>query len=767
MSREIHFGQWRFRPDTHVVFSTAGQVTLEPGVARLLEYFLRHPGEVLSHDRLVEEVWEGRVVSDEAVRRAVSSLRRALAVDGEASPLQTVHKAGYLAEFQPPPRELEVDDQTAARRPPGMRLMALLGMLCVAGALLWLLNIDTTATDRPGTARPPNTIAVLPFEDIGTAANDEYLSEGIAEELLGTLGRYAGFQVTARSSSFQFRGKQLDPREIGEQLGVRYLIEGSVRRDGEQLRVSATLIDAESGFLLWSQVYDRTLADLFELQIEIATAVARQLRVVLVQGGGESLLGRGPGNADAHLEDLKKTLVTPHVPDIEAYEAYLRGRHLMHQRTQTSIASAILEFKRAVSLDPDYALAYAELSLATRRGAFSGKMTNDEAIALAAPYAERAMQLDPNLPQAHAATGYVWAMPGTIATAVGHFRRAVELNPNYAEGYLFLGFFLELIGEYHESFSMQQKALQLDPLSLPANDAYASGLLGRNRLQEADRQLEKLQSLAPHYYYTSLGLQMRRSLGGQWANGLLIALEGLRYDESPSESNIISALAVGFAVIGLPQEALALPESPPTVIFTLLDMPERELAAREEKYLDERIGRPNLGLAMAYRGDYARARAPLEASWRQLDHRVTRLVFLADAAAALLAIQRAAGEGDANGALLAALRDNVRRYDQAGITRGEVLWNPYYENGLVNYLAGNHEQGLASIARAVEDGYFVRAEAAYLKVLYDDPRFASILAVQESRRVRERDKFLAVVCGDNPYQDVWRPQPETCRSWAD
>lgn len=757
MAREIHFGQWRFRPDTHVLFSTAGQVTLEPGVARLLEYFLRHPGEVLGHDRLVEAVWEGRVVSDEAVRRAVSSLRRALAVEGDASPLQTVHKAGYMAEFQPPPREVEVDDQTAARRPHAWRLMLLLGILCVAGAMLWLLYIYTTATDGPGTARPPYTIAVLPFKDIGTAANDEYLSEGIAEELLGMLGRYAGFRVTARSSSFQFRGKQRDPRDIGEQLGVRYLIEGSVRRDGEQLRVSATLIDAESGFQLWSQVYDRTLADLFELQIEMATAVARQLRVVLVQGGGESLLGRGPGNADAHLE-----FPTHHVPDIEAYEAYLRGRHLMHQRTQTSIASAILEFKRAVSLDPDYALAYAELSLATRRGAFSGKMTNDEAIALAAPYAERAMQLDPNLPQAHAATGYVWAMPGTIATAVGHFRRAVELNPNYAEGYLFLGFFLELIGEYHESFSVQQKALELDPLSLPANDAYASGLLGRNRLQEADRQLEKLHSLAPYYYYTSLALEMRQSLGGQWANGLLIALEGLRYDESPSESNIIGALAVGFAVIGLPQEALALEGPPPTVIYTLLDMPERELAARKEKYLDERLGRPNLGLALANRGDYARARAPLEASWRRLHHRVTRLVFLADAAAALLAIRRAAGEGDANGALLAALRDNVRRYDQAGITRGEVLWNRDYESGLVNYLAGNHEQGLADIARAVEDGYFVRAEAAYLKVLHDDPRFAPILAVQESRRVRERDKFLAVVCGDNPYQDVWRPQPETC-----
>lgn len=286
MSRLILFGDWQFRPDTQSLSRDGSSEMLEPRVARLLEHFLAHPGEVQTHDDLIDAVWDGRVVSNEAVRRAVSSLRHALDNGGDEHPIRTIHRKGYVAEL-PPVRE-EVEVPGPARQPGKRAYRWRIITLCTTLSLVvaaYLFNQPGRTTEEP----PPDavaggrSIAVLPFTDLSPQQHPGHFALGLADELISELARYGGFQVAARSASFRYGGDNIDARQLGRALGVRYIIEGNVRREGNRVRIDATLIDTESGYRLWSQQYDRTLSPRLELQREIAREVARTLRVVLVE----------------------------------------------------------------------------------------------------------------------------------------------------------------------------------------------------------------------------------------------------------------------------------------------------------------------------------------------------------------------------------------------------------------------------------------------------------------------------------------------------
>jgi hypothetical protein len=198
--------------------------------------------------------------------------------------------------------------------------------------------------------------------------------------------------------------------------------------------------------------------------------------------------------------------------------------------------------------------------------------------------------------------------------------------------------------------------------------------------------------------------------------------------------------------------------------------PEDAVTTVEARFAEGQIDlrvRHDLELALAGSGDYAHARPILEEKWQRSGERVTCCNrFRIDSAAALITIRRNAGEDAEADELLAALRDNVQRYRQAGITGSKLVFSVDFEEGLAAFLAGEREQGLALIARAAEDGYFILPGEAYLQTLYDDPGFAPILASQEARQARERNKFLAIVCTDNPYEEVWQPAEGTCERFA-
>ncbi len=608
-----------------------------------------------------------------------------------------------------------------------------------------LVQATTEAVTEKATETGDKSIAVLAFADLSPEGDQEYFSDGISEEILNDLAQIPDLHVTSRSSAFSFKGKDIDVPNIARQLGVANVLEGSVRKSGKRIRITAQLIDARNGFHLWSETYDRELEDIFALQDEISTAIVMALR-------GHMGLS----------DDVPPRLIA--AANSEAHEAYLRGRHLVVQSTSSGRDGAIREFEEAIRLDPGYALAHAELALAT---AFLPGIIS-EAIARAAPHAERAMVLDPTLAEAHAAAGVVAWRDSRGDDALAHFRRAIEINPNYVVVYVWMGNLLNFdLGRYDEGFRMREMAKRLDPLSLQTIVFYVQALIEKNLLEEAESELKKIASIYPHIYAYRRGSLMSR--GGNVANAVLGSLDALRINPGYTRPKV--GLAYHLAMIGLEKEALAISEYTEPYVLSYLGKSDDAVTVAEAQLAESPNSdraRQNLGVALASAGDYARARPILEEMWRRSGRRVAKRSdhFHAASAAALIAIRRDAGDEAGVAELVAAIRDNVRRYKEAGIVGDGRSFGVDYEEGLAAYLSGDRETGLALIDKGAEGGVFIPQNEAYLQSLYGDPGFAPILARQKARQAREREKVLAIICADNPYEAVWQPAEGTCEQYA-
>jgi tetratricopeptide (TPR) repeat protein len=531
---------------------------------------------------------------------------------------------------------------------------------------------------------------------------------------------------------------------VARQLNVAHVLEGSVRKMGNQVRITAQLIDARSDTHLWSETYDRELENIFAVQDEISAAIIGALKARL-------------GLA---VEAVPGVIATS---NSDAHEAYLRGRFLVAQGTQESVKAAIREFENAITLDPDYALAHAELSMAAMLG-YTG-MPEQEANALGARHAERAMALDPTLAESQAAAGWIaWVSPGGpqaghLEQALSHYENAVQINPNYSDAYNWMANILEFrLGRYKESFEMREMALRLDPLSIPAMTNHIRILLERNRFADAERELKKLDSVHPgRFAWIRNTLILPDAEAAQRALAILDEMQS-----NPQWNRGPGMLEEWIALMGLDEEVFALSEQRDPRTMRILGK-SADFVPEALAMLDDNPGPRNslvVGHVLASAGDYAGARALLEDTWQLVGRRVVP-IFPADAAAALAVIRGSAG--DSVDELLAAIRENVHQKREAGMY--EVCrprWCAIYDEGLAAFLSADYEQGLTLIREAVENGYFVLPNEAYLQALYDDSGFAPVLAAQRERQKRERDKFLAIVCSDNPYEAVWQPEGETC-----
>ena len=590
---------------------------------------------------------------------------------------------------------------------------------------------------------PEQSIAVLAFENMSGDPEQEYFSDGISEELLNLLSQLPGLRVAARTSSFQFKGQNEDITKIADALNVAHILEGSIRKSGNQLRITAQLIKADDGYHLWSRSYDRKLENVFAVQGEISADIVEALKKHL----------------GLRVETAPQVIAAANT---EAHEAYLRGRFLMVQRTGASIEGAVREFEKAIALDPDYALAHAELAIALimlDRTAYGGR-TLSNVIAMATPHFEQALALDPTLAEAQAAAGLLLQRQGYPEAALERYRQAIQIRPNYYIVQSWMADILEgELGNYSEAFAIREKLLRLDPLSVVIRVNYVNVLFLKGRLTEADRELDKIATINPNYYANYRG--RLTSLGGNWANSISSTLNALHM--TPERTNRWINLSIEFAAVGLDKEALAISENPQPTVLRMLSRPADAVKIAEFRLAEDPLsllGRRDLGLALASAGDYARARHILEEMWKRGNRRVTkRGLFRADSAAALIAIRRDTDEDAEVGELLAAIRDNVRRYHEADIVNGRwQSWDVDYEEGLGAYLSGEREKGLSLVAKAAGNGFFIP--------LYDDPGFAPIRASQESRQARERSRFLAIVCTDNPYATFWQPAEGTCEQFA-
>jgi adenylate cyclase len=377
MGQIVQFGDFRFDSESGQLWSGAEELRLTPKSTAVLKTLIGHPGQPVAKQLLFSTVWKGLVVSDDALTSCIQELRRALHDDPKQPRyIETRHRSGY-------------------------RFIAPL----------------TERATEVAPASDISTVAVLPFMDMSAGRDQDYLCEGLAEEIINALTHLAGLRVVSRTASFQFRAAGMNVGEVGRQLRVGALLEGSVRKSGNQLRVTVQLIDVATGYHRWSKRFDRELKDVFAIEDEIARSVAMNLRGSVLSGEESNALLR-PETGSA------------------AYEYYLRGRQHLPHMTQPDLLKSAAMFARAIQLDAAYAPAYAGLATA-HATLYEWFGADAEDLAKAEQAGQRAGALAPGLAEAHVARGFVLTLSGRYDEAALEFEEAIRINPNLFDAYYY------------------------------------------------------------------------------------------------------------------------------------------------------------------------------------------------------------------------------------------------------------------------------------------------------------------------------------------
>ena len=387
-------------------------------------------------------------------------------------------------------------------------------IVAILSVAVVLLLSDRFVLHRDRSVTAEMSIAVLPFANTSDDPNNEYFSDGLSEELISALSRLGGLRVIGRTSSFLFKNKTEDSKAIGEQLGVEYLLEGSVRKSLSRIRIAVALVKSTDGTRVWSEIYDRKLEDIFAVQSEIAGAVARQLAVTLQDAGRDGTPPPTPG--------------TPSTQSVDAYNALLQGSFYSMRRTAEDYRKAISYYEEAIRLDSRYALAYARLSTAlvqlATRYAGVGSQEGREALAKARTATDTALALDPGVGEAHRARAMIldqadFDVPG----AEQEYRRAVELSPQDSRATQSLANVTANLGRLEEAVELTRRAIVLDPLRSESRFNLAILLIVLSRYDEAEATLGKAMELQPQAAQNYLWLAIIAILRGTPAVAVKLA----------------------------------------------------------------------------------------------------------------------------------------------------------------------------------------------------------------------------------------------------
>ena len=354
------------------------------------------------------------------------------------------------------------------------------------GGLIWFhqryqgSNQSASAVKESGLTVDQKSIAVLPFANMSADKENEYFSDGITEEILNALARTPGLRVAARTSAFSFKGKSESVQQIGEALKVGVLLEGSVRRADNQLRITAELVNVADGFQLWSDTFDRKAEDVFAIQSEVARRVQEVLKVKLLAGSGSNAIAAGTDN-------------------LEAYDLYLRARQFWNLRTGADVQHAVGLFQKATEKDPKFAAAYAGLASAyvvlSEYASLPVRETNPKARAAA----RRALELDGRLAEAHAVLAQCAESDWDWATAEQEYQEALRLNPNHATSHHWYSLLLANREKFTEALAEIRKAQTLDPLSPVIQLVIGGTLYDLGRYDETLVEADKALKLSPDF----------------------------------------------------------------------------------------------------------------------------------------------------------------------------------------------------------------------------------------------------------------------------
>ena len=579
-----------------------GQVqALTPRAFDVLLYLMDHQGRVVEKQELFERVWKEQFVTDNALTQVIKEIRQAIGDDASMPRyVETVHRRGYRFIYpveEPEPRARRPRWVVAlglgvpraprvgveARRRLAWRVRALRAVLLVA--VVGIAGYFAQQRFWPQANPPAGKImlAVLPFDNLSADPEQEYFSDGMTEEMISQLGSLhpQRLGVIARTSAMKYKGTDKGIDEIGRELSVDYILEGSVRREAERVRITAQLIQVSDQTQVWTESYERELAGVFVIQNEVAGRIARSLEMELLPAQRSALVRTPTTSSEAHV-------------------AYLKGRYYWDKRTGEGIKKSLDYFQEAIARDPDYALAHSGMADAYRTGVAYGYLPSDENLSRARAAALRAVELDDTLAEAHVSLSGNFLEKLDWLGEEREYKRAIELNPNYATAHRWYSIHLAARGRHEQALVEAKKALELDPVSLPINVSVGVRFYYLRRYDQAIEQFNKTIELDPNYFHTYFWLGQVYGQNKMYDEAIAAHQKAFALSNRPYE---VAGLGFAYGAAGRRDEALNILEEleqlskqkyvfPMSFAFVYIGLGEREQALDWlEKSFEENPGR--------------------------------------------------------------------------------------------------------------------------------------------------------------------------------
>jgi adenylate cyclase len=539
---------WRVSPDEGVLVRTDEVVHLEPKVMEVLVYFASRPGEVITREELERDVWRGALIGYDAVTATVIKLRKAL-LDNARQPriIATIPKKGYQLIVPVNPSEdndieVSIPVSTTTQTTKIFRKPALY-KLAVVGAILVVVLVFTWQELLQQSDTPLPSIVVLPIENLDTTDNHAVFVDGITEDIITDLSRMSNLMVFASNTTFKYRGRQMTPQALRDELNVDFILKGTARHEGNNIRINVQLINSRTGFNIWAQRYDREVKEVFAVQDDITTSLINALAIKLSSREKRQLARRATSN-------------------LEAYEHFLEGQRLSRAQTKQTNARARVEYKQAIKIDPAYGRAYGALAytlaLDYRHGWTDTPVENlERALGLA----EQGVALDNSIPQTYWSLGYVYLRRNEYENARRAAAESIRVAPNYADGYgllalihnglgqpevalkyanrgmqlnpyytwdylLNVGFSNYLLGNYTQAIEILEKAQERNENAIPIKLFLAASYVQANRLSDAEWTVDQIQILNPATtlsHTAEATILTKSKLKNQFLNDLRIA----------------------------------------------------------------------------------------------------------------------------------------------------------------------------------------------------------------------------------------------------